>query len=84
MKAKAKTVRVKVRLPRGAGPWLYVDGQFVEGLRIPGAVAKAVQFPGPSAWEAWGRGRAWRDALCYFLRGKYGAKEIAVKIEVPE
>jgi hypothetical protein len=84
MKSKTKTVRVKVRLPRWAGPWLYVDGEYVEGLRIPGAVAKAVQFPGPSAWDKLGKARAWRDALCYFLRGKYGAKEITVKMEVPE
>jgi hypothetical protein len=80
---KTKTVRVRVLLPRGAGPWLYVDGEYAQNLSLTRKIAGAFWFPGPEAWETYGREHAWYEAFCYFVRGKYGAKEVEVMIEVP-
>lgn len=70
-------LRVRVALPRGAGPWLYINGYYAAGnFGMPERVAVAMGFP---RWGQWPTGCAdWYEALCYWIRGKHGAREITV------
>jgi len=70
-------LRIRVALPRGAGPWLYVNGEYAAGeFGLPQQAAEALGFP---RWGQWPHGCAdWYESLCYWFRGRYGAREITV------
>jgi len=70
-------LRIRVALPRGSGPWLYVNGEYAAGeFGQPQRAAEALGFP---RWGQWPAGCAdWYESLCYWFRGRYGAREITV------
>ena len=87
--AKRKTVRYHVRFRVCAGPWLYVDGEYAahdsDAARL---VADAIGFATETDWPLppWShrpseRTIAWYTALCYRIRGEFGAKEQIVPVQ---
>ena len=76
-------IRFQVRCPRGSGPRLYIDGKYSDPSDPTTArLAKAIGFPPVHLWPFphWSTQRlAWHTALCYRLRGQFGAKTTEVR-----
>ena len=77
---------IRVKLPRDSGPWLFVDGEYsAHDDQTTADVARAIGFPPDYNWPypAWCESKnrteqrlAWYGALCYRIRGQWGAREV--------
>ena len=87
--AKRKTIRYQVRCPVDSGPWLCVDGEYAaHDSDAAQLVAKVIGFASEFDWPLppWSkrpseRTIAWYTALCYRIRGEFGAKEQTITVQ---